>query len=134
MTTEQDAAAALKALGITFKSTSLLEMAYDAFKGVAMLPLATGMQLLVLDLNNLPTKPIPFKEVFIRWMMQANESRIMNGEEPILTYDLAKRCPIWKLIKMPVKSMTMSRDKIMKAPKIQTVRKQNTPKNINKGK
>lgn len=133
MNNETDAKT-LKTLGIALKSTSLLEAAYEQYKALPVLPLKTTMQLLVIDLNNLPTKPIAFKEVFIRWMLQANESRIMNGDEPLLTFELARMCPIWKLIKMPVKSVTMSRDKIMQAPKLKTVRQQAQPKSINKGK
>ena len=130
MKTATNTANQLKALGIALKSTSLLEDAYQQFKALPLLPLKTSMQLLVIDLNNLPTKPIPFKEVFIRWLLQINESRLINGDEPLLTYELAKRCPIWKLIKMPVKSVTMSRDRIMQAPKLKTVRQQQKPKGI----
>jgi hypothetical protein len=121
----------LKILGIALKDTSLLQMAYEQYRALALLPLKTSMQLLVIDLNNLPTKPIPFKEVFIRWMLQANESRMINNEEPIMSYELAKMCPIWKIIKMPVRSVTMSRDKIMQAPKLKIVRQQAQPKGIN---
>lgn len=122
----------LKTLGIAFKSTSLLEAAYSKYRGVALLPLVTSIRILVLDLDNLPTKPIPFKEVFLRWMLQANESRMINDEEPIMSYELARMCPIWKLIKMPVKSLQMTRDKVMKPPKVITVRQQARPKGINR--
>ena len=122
----------LKTLGIVLKSTELLESAYNQYRGLAMLPLTSSMQLLVLDLDNLPTKPIPFKEVFLKWLLQVNETRIMNEDEPILTYDLAKRCPIWKIISMPVKSMLMSRDRVMKPPKLKTSREQTKPKGINR--
>lgn len=121
----------LKTLGIALRSTSLLQEAYELYRGLPILPLKTSMQLLVIDLDNLPVKPIPFKEVFIRWMLQANESRMINGEEPFMSYELAKMCPIWKLIKMPVRSVTMSRDRIMQAPKLKTVRQQAQPKGIN---
>lgn len=122
----------LKTLGIAFKSTSLLEEAYSKYRGIALLPLVTSIRVLVLDLDNLPTKPIPFKEVFLRWMLQANESRMINDEEPIMSYELARMCPIWKLIKMPVKSLQMTRDKVMKPPKVITVRQQARPKGINR--
>lgn len=122
----------LKTLGIAFKSTSLLEAAYNKYRGVALLPLATSMRILVLDLDNLPTKPIPFKEVFLRWILQANETRMINDEEPIISYELARMCPIWKLIRMPVKSLQMTREKVMKPPKVITVRQQARPKGINR--
>jgi hypothetical protein len=131
MNTEIDAQS-LKALGIMLKSTSLLEAAYERYRAIPLLPLTTNMQVLVLDLDNLPVKPIPFKEVFLRWMMQANEGRMINGEEPIMTYELARMCPIWKVISMPVKSLAMTRDKVMKPPKIQTARQQARPGSINK--
>lgn len=122
----------LKTLGIVFKSSTLLEEAYSKYRAVGLLPLVTNMQMLVLDLDNLPTKPLPFKEVFLRWMLQANESRMINNEEPIMSYELARMCPIWKLIKMPVKSLRMTREKVMKPPKVLTVRQQQRPKGINK--
>lgn len=125
----------LKDLGIFFKDTSLLQEAYDAYRVLPMLPLTSTMQLLVLDLNNLPVKPIPFKEVFLRWMLQVNETRIMNGEEPIMTFNLAKMCPIWKIIKMPVRSVTMSRDGLtVKLPKLKSAREQTQPRGINRKK
>jgi hypothetical protein len=131
MNTEIDAKT-LKTLGIMLKSSGLLEAAYERYRAIPLLPLSTNMQMLVLDLDNLPVKPIPFKEVFLRWMMQANESRMINGDEPLMTYELARMCPIWKLIKMPIKSLAMTRDKVMKPPKIQTVRQQSQPGSINK--
>lgn len=128
---ETDTKTTLKALGIALKSTTLLEDAYQRLRGLPMIPLKTNMQLLVIDLDNLPTKPLPFKEVFIKWMLQANESRLINGEEPILSYELAKMCPLWKLIRMPIRSLTMSREKMIKPPKLQTVSKQQRPRGIN---
>lgn len=122
----------LKTLGIALKSTSLLEDAYSLYRGIALLPLVTNMRILVLDLDNLPSKPIPFKEVFLRWMLQANENRMINDEEPIMSYELARMCPIWKLIKMPVKSLQMTRDKVLKPPKVITARQQARPKGINR--
>lgn len=121
----------LKELGIALRASDLLESAYNSYRMLPMLPLKTTMQLLVVDLDNLPTKPIPFKEVFLKWMLQANEGRIMNGDEPLMTFELARMCPIWKIIKMPVRSVTMSRDRIMQAPKLKTVRQQAQPKGIN---
>lgn len=131
MNTEPDANT-LKTLGIVFKSTSLLEEAYSKYRGIALLPLVTNMRVLVLDLDSLPLKPLPFKEVFLRWMMQVNETRMINEEEPIMSYELARMCPIWKLIKMPVKSLQMTREKVMKPPKVLTARQQQRPKGINR--
>lgn len=131
MNTESDPST-LKTLGIVFKSTSLLEEAYGKYRGIALLPLVTNTRILVLDLDSLPIKPIPFKEVFLRWMMQANETRMINEEEPLMTYELARMCPIWKLIKMPVKSLQMTREKVMKPPKVITARQQQQPKGINR--
>ena len=122
----------LKSLGIFLKSSGILEMAYNKYRGLAMLPLSTTMNIMILDLDNLPVKPFKFKEVFIRWMLQMNEGRIMNGEEPILTYNLAKRCPIWKICKMPIKSAGISKDSLLKPPSLKTVSRISQPKNINK--
>ena len=122
----------LKALGIFLKSSDILEKAYGQFRGLAMLPLTTSMNILMLDLNNLPVKPFNFKEVFIRWILQVNEKRILNGDEPIITYNIAKQCPIWKLYKMPVSSSKIYGNTALNLPSLKTISNITKPKNINK--
>jgi hypothetical protein len=121
-------AKALKELGIFLKDTDLLTMAYGLYRGIALLPLAAGKNVLVLDLDNLPSKPIPCKEIFIRWWLQVNEPRILKGEDPVITYSIAKMCPIWKLIPMPIRPIGVS--KLHKLPSIKTISQQIKPTGI----
>jgi hypothetical protein len=109
--------AELKALGIVLKSSSTIERAYEKLKGIPLLPIA-GDKMLVLDLDSLPTKPIPFKEVFLRWAIAANEGRLLNREDPIFPYELVKRCPLWRTISMPIKTFKMTKEGLFNKPKL----------------
>lgn len=94
----------LRAYGIALRDTTMLAKAYDSCKGVVMLPIQ-GRALSILDLSSLPTDPIPFKEVFLRWAMQANEPRIRAGEEPVFPYELVRACPLWRFVPMPIRAV-----------------------------
>jgi hypothetical protein len=116
---------ALKELGIKFKDKKLLLEYYDKLDAVfiadAMLASHGGM---VLDLNSLPNAPIPFKDIFIMWLIEINMPRIESGQPPIITYDLISRCPLWKIIRPPLKRLTMTREGLFSKTK--------TPANIGK--
>lgn len=103
----------LKALGIALKDDAILEAAYAKHKLQLIIPVY-GMNGLALDLNALPTRPFSFKEVFIRWALQANEQRIASGKEPLFTMGLVQACPLWKLIPPPFKSMRLDKESLLK--------------------
>jgi hypothetical protein len=92
----------LKAYGIALRNTHIVSQAYEQFKGIAILPMV-GNNFMILDLDALPREPIPFKEVIIRWLLECNEGRIRSGQEPIFTYALVLSCPLWKVIKPPLR-------------------------------
>jgi hypothetical protein len=121
----------LKAIGMAFKSSSTIERAYETLKGIPMLPIA-GDKLLVLDLDSLPTKPLPFKEVFLRWALTANEGRMLNGDDPIFPYALVKTCPLWKVIPMPIKTLKLTKEGLFNKPSIKTASAQPKVSSINR--
>lgn len=121
----------LKALGITLKSSTALERAYEELKGIPLLPIE-GNKLMVLDLNALPTKPLPFKEIFLRWALSVQEGRILFGDDPIFPYELVKRCPIWKLVSIPIRTLKLTQEGMFNKPSVTTVGKQPKVGSINK--
>lgn len=121
----------LKAIGMAFRSSSTIERAYEQLKGVPILPLA-GVKLLILDLDSLPTKPLPLKELFLRWALTANEGRMLAGEDPIFPYSLVKSCPLWKIIPMPIKTMTATQEGMFNKPAVKTASAQPKYSSINR--
>ena len=123
----------LKTYGIVLGNSSLIVKAYESLSGLAMLPIE-GRDLLVLDLDALPLKPLPFKEVFLKWALRLNEGRMLQGEEPIFPFELVKACPLWRVIPMPIRRMGMTQEGMFGKPTIKTASKSLRPGSINKGK
>lgn len=76
----------------------------------------------IIDLDALPTTPVDFKEVLLRWLIAVNKPRIDNGENPIVTFDLIKLCPIWKIVPLKVRKIPLNRSSINKAKPITPTR------------
>jgi hypothetical protein len=102
----------LKALGIAFHMTGLLEQAYSQYRTLLLLPILGSS--LGLDLSALPKQPFSFKEVFLKWALQANEARIKSGLEPIFTMKLVMACPLWKLVRAPIITIKLTKDSLLK--------------------
>jgi hypothetical protein len=96
-----------------------MEEAYKNYSGlvVGSLTEKAGQRGLILDLDSLPSKPLPFKEIFIRWLLKVNQPRIIAGEKPIITYELAMQCPLWKAIPPPFISVKLTKEAMFKKPK-----------------
>jgi hypothetical protein len=92
---------ALKQYGIVLKDTRILTLVYSKYESLVSLPIS-DTKMLGIDLSLLPNKPLPFKEVLIKWLLMANEPRLLANEEPLFPMALVKQCPIWKLVRMPV--------------------------------
>lgn len=75
---------------------------------------------LILDLDSLPLKPIPFKELFIRWLISINKDRISRGQDIFITKGIILTCPLWRAIKCPIKSIKLTQEGMFNRPK-QTV-------------
>jgi hypothetical protein len=72
-----------------------------------------------LDLSVLPTKPVNYREVFIKWLLIVNKPRLQRGEEILCNYEVIKVCPLWSVFPMPFKNSTIESigSTINKAPK-----------------
>jgi|ERR1035437_9213344 hypothetical protein len=87
---------------------------------------------LILDLDALPTKPPGIKEAVIRWLISVNLTRLNGGEEPIVTLQLVLKCPVWKIVRPPLKRLTLTKEGLFNKPKIVTLGKKASPGSINK--
>jgi hypothetical protein len=101
----------LKTLGIALNMTGLLEQAYSQYRTLLLLPMLGSA--MGLDLSALPKEPFSFKEVFLKWALQANQPRIEQGQAPIFTLKLVLACPLWKLVKAPLISMKLTKDSLL---------------------
>lgn len=106
---------ALKLIGIELKDTLALQQAYEQLRALPVLTLSNNA-VLMLDLNALPQEPFNFKEVFLRWALQANEANIQRGREPIFPYELIKQCPLWKLVAAPWVSVKLTKEGLLNRP------------------
>lgn len=72
---------------------------------------------LILDLDSLPLQPFPFKELFIRWLISINKKRIKDGAGIIVTREIVLKCPLWRIVKCPLKKITMTKESMFNKPK-----------------
>lgn len=98
--------------------------AYEAQKGILLLSVNDQLSTrgFILDLNSLPLKPYPFKELFIRWLIVINKNRILSGHAIIVTRELIMKCPIWKIVKCPIIKITLTKEKLFNKPTTSTAR------------
>jgi len=99
-------------------------------RGVFLLALSKPMMGVILDLDSISPK---LKTAVIKWLIAVNQPRLSKGLEPIITLELALKCPIWKSIKPPLISVKLTREKLFGKPKIKTLGKSPKVKSINKG-
>ena len=88
--------------------------------------------ILFINLQQLPKTPINFPEILLRWIINLNKNRIEKNEEIIVTYELIKSCPIWKVIDMPIKSLKLTKESLNKPRGLTPTRKTNKIGSINK--
>ena len=100
------------------KAAWLTEL-YKSYKGI-LLP-SLDQQLsdkgLILDLDSLPTTPVPFKELFIKWLISVNRTRIERGDGVIVTKEIVLACPLWRMVKCPLRSLKLTREGLFGKPK-----------------
>jgi hypothetical protein len=103
------------------KSAWLTEL-YMSYKGI-LIPSMTSQlskQGVYLDLDSLPLKPIPFKELFIRWLILINKDRILRNEGVFISKGIILNCPLWRAIKCPLKSIKLTKESMFNKPKAPT--------------
>jgi hypothetical protein len=71
---------------------------------------------LILDLDSLPNHPIPFKEFFIRWLISIQRDRIERGAGVIVTKEIVLACPLWKVVKCPLKRIKLTKEALFNRP------------------
>jgi hypothetical protein len=59
------------------------------------------------DLSVLPTKPVNYREIFVKWLIVVNKQRLQRGEEILCNYEIVKLCPLWSVFPMPFKRGTL---------------------------
>lgn len=88
--------------------------------------------ILFINLQQLPRTPVNFPEILLRWIIFVNRKRIENNEEIIITYEIIKSCPIWKVIEMPIKNLSLTKESLNKSKGPVPSRKTNKIGSINK--
>ncbi len=73
-------------------------------KGLMTLPVDG----LLLDMTKLPTQPPGMKLALVKWIIKANEERIIKGDKAIITRELIAKCPIFKLTPIPFVGVAMT--------------------------
>ena len=68
-----------------------------------------SMTIFGVDLTVLPTKPVDYRAAFIKWLIKVNEPRLRAGNDLLITYDIVKRCPLWRMIPMPFRSLELTK-------------------------
>lgn len=58
----------------------------------------------MLDLTLLPDEVI---KALVQYILTVNRRRIEAGQDIVVTYAIVKSCPIWKVVKMPYRTMKL---------------------------
>ena len=92
---------------------------YKSYRGILLPSMSSQLstQGLILDLDSLPLKPLPFKELFIRWVISVNKKRISKKESILITKEIVLQCPLWKIVKCPLKKMNLTKEGMFNKPK-----------------
>lgn len=95
---------------------------YIAQNAVMFLP---GINAKMLTMGGLKLGLLPplAQEYFIRWLFEVNRRRLEGGMELMVTYDIIKQCPLWKIIPMPYRNIKMDKESAMALSKLIPVEK-----------
>lgn len=123
----------LEDLGIKLLEPMLVEHYYSLVHGIFVHDLEQPDDKgLILDLDALPTKPPGIKEAVIKWLIAVNLTRLKGGEDPIITLKLVLKCPVWKIVRPPLKRLTLTKESMFNKPKVTTLGKKAPVGSINK--
>ena len=88
---------------------------------------------LILDLDSLPTRPYPFKQLFIKWLISINKDRLEKGLPIFVNQVIVRTCPLWNIIKCPLKKITLTKEGVFNKPTktVQTIGSKPTTRSIN---
>lgn len=125
----------LKDLVVQFLEPMLVEHFYNKMKAIFVHDLGKpNMQGMILDLDSLPQKPEGLKEAVIKWLISVNLTRIKNDEEPIVTLEVVLKCPVWKIVRPPLKRLNLTKEQMFNKPTASTkiIGKKSSMGSINK--
>jgi hypothetical protein len=81
---------ALKQYGIVLKDTRILTLVYSKYESLVSLPIS-DTKMLGIDLSLLPNKPLPFKEVLIKWLLMSRHGCLASSTKTVM----ASRTGTW---------------------------------------
>ena len=123
----------LEDLGIKLLEPMLVEHYYKDLRGIFVHDLGSpDSQGLILDLSAIPEKPPGIKEAVVKWLIAVNLTRLKGGEEPIITLKLVLQCPVWKIVRPPLKRLTLTKEQMFNKPTSKTIGKKASAGSINK--
>ena len=91
---------------------------YKSYKGILIPSMKNQLSTsgLFLDLDSLPLKPYPFKELFIRWLIFINKDRIKYNQPIFINAAIIHTCPLWRIVKCPIKKITLTKEGLFGKP------------------
>jgi len=123
----------LEDLGISLTEPMLVEHFYNDLRAIFIHDIGkVENQGMILDLDALPTKPPGIKEAVIKWLISVNLTRLRGNKEPIITLKLVLQCPVWKIVRPPLKRITLTKENLFNKPTVKTLGKKGSPGSINK--
>lgn len=112
----------LEDLGIRLTEPMLVEHYYSEMRAIFIHDLGKpDKQGMILDLDSLPPKPQGLKEAVIRWIISINLTRLNHGDPPIVTLETVLKCPVWRIVRPPLKRLTLTKEKLFNKPTIKPV-------------
>jgi hypothetical protein len=82
---------------------------YVAQNAMMMLP-GINEKMLTMGGLHLGLLPPLAREYFVRWLFEVNRRRLEQGLELMVTYNIIKQCPLWKIIPMPYRNIKMTKE------------------------
>ena len=82
---------------------------YIAQNAVLFIP-EINMKMLTMGGLKLGLLPPLAREYFIRWLFEVNRPRLTQGLPLLITYGIIKQCPLWKIIPMPYRNISLTKE------------------------
>ena len=107
----------LKTEDLVFDPKKMTFNDYVAQNAVMFLP---GINTKMLTMGGLKLGLLPplAQEYFVRWLFEVNRRRLEQGLELMVTYDIIKQCPLWKVIPMPYRNIKMDKETVAALDKL----------------
>jgi hypothetical protein len=90
---------------------------YVAQNAVLFIP-SINMKMSTMGGLKLGLLPPVAQEYFVRWLFEVNRRRLEGGHDLMVTYDIIKQCPLWKIIPMPYRNTKLTQEAIAQLGKL----------------